>query len=64
MDKYLWISLILAVAGIVTASPGLVRYDDFKVFRISIKNNIQLDYLKKLNNNLPVRTQLTRMKII
>ena len=55
MEKYFWISLILAVLDIVAAGPGLVRYDDFKVFRISIKNDIQLDYLKKLNNNLPVR---------
>ncbi|TMW47120.1 hypothetical protein DOY81_007802, partial [Sarcophaga bullata] len=55
MKKYFWISIILTVADIMTAGASLVRYDDFKVFRISIENDLQLNYLKKLNNNLPVR---------
>ncbi|XP_075150951.1 zinc carboxypeptidase-like [Haematobia irritans] len=47
--------LIFALAGCALSSgPGMARYDDFKVYKIYIKEEQQLNELKKFRNVLPI----------
>ncbi|XP_061388495.1 zinc carboxypeptidase-like, partial [Musca vetustissima] len=46
---------LFVATTLATGGPGMVRYDDFKVYKIYIKNEQQLNELKKLRDILPVR---------
>uniref|UniRef100_A0A1I8P7Y9 Peptidase M14 domain-containing protein n=1 Tax=Stomoxys calcitrans TaxID=35570 RepID=A0A1I8P7Y9_STOCA len=50
-----FILLIGTLAWTVTAGPGAARYDDFKVYKIFIKDEPQLNQLKKFRDILPIR---------
>lgn len=53
--KLLGIVLFLTVVGCtLAAGPGMARYDDFKVYKIYIRNEQQLSQLKKFRDTLPV----------
>lgn len=54
MQGYLSV-LVLGLVGLAMATgPAMVRYDDFKVYKIYVKEEQQLNQLKKFADVLPV----------
>ncbi|XP_075152249.1 zinc carboxypeptidase-like [Haematobia irritans] len=48
--------LLIGFLGWTLASgPGMARYDNFKVYKIFIKDEVQLSQLKKFRDTLPIR---------
>ncbi|XP_011292502.1 zinc carboxypeptidase-like [Musca domestica] len=56
MKIFAVLAIAAAVLGLTTAfKPPAARYDDFKVYKVHVKDDQQLAEFKKLANNIPVR---------
>ncbi|XP_005183491.3 zinc carboxypeptidase [Musca domestica] len=56
MKIFVLLAITAVVFGLASAfKPPAVRYDDFKVYKVHVKDEQQLAEFKKLANNLPVR---------
>ncbi|XP_013115075.2 zinc carboxypeptidase [Stomoxys calcitrans] len=50
------ITTLAALLGLASANqPAAARYDDFKVYKVFVKDEQQLDEFKGMSNNLPVQ---------
>lgn len=55
MKIFVVLTITAAVLGLKTAfKPPTARYDDFKVYKVYVKDEQQFADFKKLTNNIPV----------